>query len=275
MKTFGTYTITFASAGQSLPLPVAGDYVKVITSSGPVDIRVDGGALTRRSIGQGFQLPPGDSFSDLLITNRHTGAQSVEIFVGFGRDVDQTSNVVPSPSNPLIPMQSKNPGIENIGGAQAFSIVDQLNVGGAFTGFGYYSYLINPLGSGKVAYVNGWRLQQRTRVAGSRAWVRQVVGITADTLGGTTVRSKGRVKAQSVCRVSSLSVDTSVTTWSTNLTGASSTGIGFTSPEDAAEFGTWVPEEALLLPGECLCLEMFGLANGTICTSGFRWVETT
>ena len=84
------YDFTLAAAASSVQrFDVAGGFVKVLTApGGVVGIKIDNGQEIACLAGQGFRLPDGQSFRDVIVRNISGVAQVGSIFIGDQRFED-------------------------------------------------------------------------------------------------------------------------------------------------------------------------------------------
>jgi hypothetical protein len=84
------YDVTLGAAiGASANIPAMGDKVKVYSApQGAVTIRTDTGESYTLLEGQGFTLPPGKTFRDLIVSNGVAIGQTCQIFAGDARIED-------------------------------------------------------------------------------------------------------------------------------------------------------------------------------------------
>jgi hypothetical protein len=84
------YDVTLGAAiGASANIPAMGDKVKVYSApQGAVTVRTDTGESYTLLEGQGFTLPPGKTFRDLIVSNGVAIGQTCQIFAGDARIED-------------------------------------------------------------------------------------------------------------------------------------------------------------------------------------------
>lgn len=78
------YDFTLSAVlGSSQRIDATGSKLKVLTSpAGPVGIKIDGGPEIQLMEGQGFNMPPGKTFRDVLVRNLQAVANTGTIFIG-------------------------------------------------------------------------------------------------------------------------------------------------------------------------------------------------
>jgi hypothetical protein len=80
-----TFTLT---AGQTYRLQVQGEYFKITSASGPVDIVSNFGRLDGMQTGQGLENTP---FNDLVFTNASGASNTVKVLIGDQNFIDAMS----------------------------------------------------------------------------------------------------------------------------------------------------------------------------------------
>lgn len=95
MKPTNTYEFTLIGNG-SYRLLVAGDYFKILSASGAVDVEADWGRLTNLTAGQGLESSP---FQYLYFRDRTGGANAIKVVIGDEKFIDGQSGAVSVSSN--------------------------------------------------------------------------------------------------------------------------------------------------------------------------------
>lgn len=75
-------------AGQTVPLPVAGNFFYVTAATAAFDIKPSGGVFQSFSVGTGLNLLPQNSFNQIQVRNTTGNSIAFEMFVGFDGFID-------------------------------------------------------------------------------------------------------------------------------------------------------------------------------------------
>lgn len=83
----GIYDVTLTSSGAA-NLAVLGNYVKVYSATGALQLKLDGGEAFQLMEGQGVRLADGKTFRDVQVVNKSGAAQVAYIFIGEAKIED-------------------------------------------------------------------------------------------------------------------------------------------------------------------------------------------
>jgi len=134
-KHFRPYDFNLSANGSQVVYAV-GKYLKLLSATGGVSIRVDGGSALPMTVGQGLELEDGETWSEITITDTSGGTNTGKLFIGAGRFTDQSGQMT---------LMNDPDGVRGLMGQSYRSGIDKTFAGAGNEGHGLY----NPTASTK------------------------------------------------------------------------------------------------------------------------------
>jgi hypothetical protein len=142
-KHFRPYDFNLTGNGSQV-IYATGKVAKILSATGSVSIRVDGGSAVPLAVGQGIWLDDGDSFLEITVQDT-SGAPNVgKVFIGAGQLIDQTFSGSISNFPTSVPDRIAAAALAG----KSFRRVVACNTNAA--GQSALACIYNPIGSGKV-----------------------------------------------------------------------------------------------------------------------------
>jgi hypothetical protein len=259
-KHFRPYDFNLAANGSQVVYAV-GKYLKLLSATGGISVRVDGGSSLPMTVGQGLELEDGETWSEITITDTSGLANAGKLFIGAGRFTDQSLAI----SNE-VSIADRFQRFADTG--QAFCRVLAYQPGTAPANV-YNVAFYNRPDSNKTAFINALTLDCQSRSANYR--VALYNGVVSDPGGSqaasvaidTSPLSALRYTANTTLLTTSFGAGCAIKAW---LHG----GLGLL----AAVPGRVVSPIYRIKPGQALVMEL----NGTSVAAdthlaGIEWVE--